>query len=174
MDFMNAYFDLLIEIGTTAILPQKDYLIEHSLLERRFLPEGWEMLNNKDLINLFRGLVVLEEYWFSSGERIGSTTDTKFVYREIVNRKLDNDYSIGNWAFVFSSNPYVPLDTGNRHGAQTLYEYLEWQSSFNDRIATEKVDADERREEKKRLKAEVHLERLKRKEIRDKELGYKK
>lgn len=90
------------------------------------------------------------------GERIGSTTDTKFVYREIENRKLDNDHSIGNWAFVFSSNPYVPLDTGNRHGAQTIYEYLEWQSSFNDRIAIEKVDADKRREEKKRQKAEAH------------------
>ena len=171
---MNVYFGILIEIGKTGILPQKDYLIEHSLAKRLFLPEGWKMLNNEDLINLFRGLVVLEEYWFSSGERIGSTTDTKHVYWEMENRKLDNDHSIGNWAFVFSSNPYVPLDTGNRHGAQTIYEYLEWQSNFHERIATEKADAEKRREEKKRLKAEAHAERLRRKEIRDKELGYKK
>ena len=55
--------------------------------------------------------------------------------------------------FVLSSNPYVPLDSGNRHGAQTIYEYLEWQSNYHDRIATEKIDADIRKEEKKRLKA---------------------
>ena len=171
---MNTYFDILIEIGRNGVLPKKDYMDDHSLTERHFLPEGWKMLNNEDLINLFRGLVVLEEYWFSMGERIGSTTDTKYVYWEIENRKLDNDHSIGNWAFVFSSNPYVPLDTGNRHGAQTIYEYLEWQSNLNDRIATEKADDDKRREEKKRLKAEAHAERLRRKEIRDKELGYKK
>lgn len=46
---MNAYFDLLIEIGTTAILPKKDYLIDNSLTERFFLSEGWKMLNNEDL-----------------------------------------------------------------------------------------------------------------------------
>ena len=171
---MNEYFDILIEIGRTAILPKKDYLTGHSLTKRHFLPEGWKLLNNEDLANLFRGLVVLEEHWLSSGERIGSTTDTKFVYREIEKRQLDSDHSIGNWAFVFSSNPYVPLDSGNRHGAQTIYEYLEWQSNCHDRIVTEKIDADIRKEEKKRLKAEAHAERLRRKETRDKELGYKK
>jgi hypothetical protein len=171
---MKEYFDILIEIGRTRILPKEDYLTEHSLTKRYFLPEGWKLLDNEDLINLFRGLVVLEEFWFSSGERIGSTTDTKFVYREIEKRQLDSDHSIGNWAFVLSSNPYVPLDSGNRHGAQTIYEYLEWQSNYHDRIATEKIDADIRKEEKKRLKAEAHAERLRRKEIRDQKLGYKK
>ena len=43
-----------------------------------------------------------------------------------------------------------------------------------DRIATEKADDYKLREEKKRLKAETHRERLRRKEIRDQELGYKK
>ena len=171
---MKEYFDILIEIGRTGILPKEDYVAEHSLKKRHFLPEGWKLLDNEDLINLFRGLVVLEEFWFSSRERIGSTTDTKFVYREIENRQLDCDHSIGNWAFFFSSNPNVPLDRGNRHGAQTIYEYLEWQSNYHDRIATEKIDADIRKEEKKRLKAEAHAERLRRKEIRDQELGYKK
>ena len=171
---MEVYYEILIEIGRTEIVPKKEYLIEHSLTKRLFLHNGWEMLNDEDLINLFRGLVILEEYWFSKGEKIGSTTDTKFVYREIVDRQLDKDYSIGNWAFILSSNPYVPLDTGNRHGAQSLYEYLEWRNNFLDRIDNEKADAAKRREEKKRLKAEVHAERLRRKEIRDKELGYKK
>ena len=101
---MKEYFDILIEIGRTGILPKEDYLAEHSLKKRHFLPEGWKLLDNEDLINLFRGLVVLEEFWFSSGERIGSTTDTKFVYREIEKRQLDSDHSIGNWAFVLSSN----------------------------------------------------------------------
>jgi hypothetical protein len=63
---MNAYFDILIEIGRIGNLPKKDYLIEHSLTERLFLSEGWKMMNNEDLIYLFRGLVILEEYWFSA------------------------------------------------------------------------------------------------------------
>ena len=102
---MEVYYEILIEIGRTEIVPKKEYLIEHSLTKRLFLHNGWEMLNDEDLINLFRGLVILEEYWFSKGEKIGSTTDTKFVYREIVDRQLDKDYSIGNWAFILSSNP---------------------------------------------------------------------
>ena len=57
---MKEYFDILIEIGRTRILPKEDYLAEHSLKKRHFLPEGWKLLDNEDLINLFRGLVVLE------------------------------------------------------------------------------------------------------------------
>ena len=49
-----------------------------------------------------------------------------------------------------------------------------WNGNFHNRIANEKADAAKRREEKKRLKAEAHAERLRLKEIRDKELGYKK
>ena len=72
------------------------------------------------------------------------------------------------------TNPYVPLDSGNRHGAQTIYEYLQWQNDYRERIINEKEDSIIRKEEKKRLKAEAHLERLKNKEERDKKLGNKR
>ena len=170
---MNSFFDYIIDVGRKGSLPPKNELAENGLTIRFPLQGDWKSLNNEDLIYLFRGLVILEEYWFISGEHIGSTTDTKFVYREILNRQLDNDYSLGNWAFVYSSNPYVPLDTGNRHGAQTIYEYLHWQSELEERRVNEGSVANNRKEEKKRLKAEAHAERLRKKEIRDKELGYK-
>jgi len=173
MDASN-YFNLLIGIGKTNTLPDSAVLSDNLLTRRVFLPDGWQELPDSDLLLLFKGLVVLEEYWFTSGEHIGSTTDTKFVYRELKNRQLDDDYSIGNWAFQLSSNPYVPLDSGNRHGAETIYDYLKWEKDYASRVADEMEEAAHRREEKKRLKAEQHAKRLKEKEIRDKKLGFKK
>ena len=173
MDASN-YFKILIDVGKTNTLPDSSVLSENQLTRRVFLPNGWQDLSNSDLLLLFKGLVVLEEYWFTSGEHIGSTTDTKFVYHEIKSRQLDDDYSLGNWAFQLSSNPYVPLDSGNRHGAETIYDYLKWEQDYVSRVADERNAAILRREEKKRLKAEQHAKRLKEKEIRDKQLGFKK
>ncbi len=72
-----------------------------------------------------------------------------------------------------ASNPYVPFDTGNRHGATTAAELFEWSNSHERQRREEEVEADRRRVEKKKMKAEAHAERLRLKEIRDKELGYK-
>ena len=156
---MNAYFGYLIEIGTKGCVPDINEMSNKELLNRVFLKDGWEALNDEDLLKLFKGLVILEEYWYINGEHIGSTTDTKFVYLEIRARHLDEDYSLGNWSFIYSSNPYVPLDSGNRHGAQTIYEYLQWQNDYRERTINEKEDSTIREEEKKRLKAEAHLKR---------------
>ena len=171
---MDTYFEILIKIGRCGTLPKTEELINNNLTQRIYLSGNWIILSDDNLINLFKGLVVLEEYWCKKGEKIGSTTDTKFVYHEMLKRHLDDDYSIGNWAFEYSSNSYVPLETGNRHGAKTIYDYFNWQSNLDEKKSREKIDATIRREEKKRLKAEAHAERLKKKEIRDRELGYKK
>ena len=168
------YYDALIKFGNTHELPTAHELDQYGLSKRIMLPEGWKSISNANLISLFKGLVLLEEYWFTNGEHIGSTTDTKFVYREILSRGLDLNYILGDWAFQYSSNPYVPMDTGNRHGAKTIYELFDWEREYSERIIREQVDSMKKREEKKRLKAEAHAERLRQKEIRDKMLGYKK
>ncbi len=168
------YYELLISIGDNNRLPESSVLAKEGVSRRVSLSGNWKSLRDDQLLLLFKGLVILEEHWFSNGEHIGSTTDTKFVYAEIQRRCLDSDYSIGNWAFQYSSNPYVPIDTGNRHGATTLYEYFEWQRAFSERIQRESEEAAKRKEEKKRLKAEAHAERLRQKELRDIRLGYKK
>ena len=168
------YFLFLINIGNNNQLPDERELIRNVLSRRVTLPASWEFLKDEELIPFFKGLVILEEYWFSHGEHIGSTTDTKFVYKEIHNRGLDDSFALANWAFQLSSNPYVPLDSGNRHGAKTVYELFEWEKAYKERLHKEKEDSYILKEEKKRLKAEAHAERLRRKDQRDKELGYKK
>ena len=170
----SLYFEFLINIGNSNQLPDDRELIRNALSRRFALPTSWEYLQDEELIPLFKGLVILEEYWFSHGEHIGSSTDTKFVYNEIHNRGLDDSYKLANWAFQLSSNPYVPLDTGNRHGTKTVYELFEWEKAYKERLHKEKEDSFRLKEEKKRLKAEAHAERLRIKEQRDKELGFKK
>ena len=136
--------------------------------------EIWSTFSNEDLIYLFRGIVIIEEFWFNRGERIGSTTDTKIIYREIVYRGLDDYHTLGDWAFQYSSNPYVPLDNSNHHGAITIYDYLRWEEDSIKRNAIQakiKEEAHRKALERKRLNAEAHA---KRKEIRDKERGFKK
>ena len=163
------FLDYLIELGVTSSQPSNEDNVSY-----RYLPKSWNTLSNEKLVQLFKGLVIYEEFLINKGDKIGSATQTKLVYYEIRKRSLDDDYSLGNWAFVYSSNPYVPLDSGNRHGATTIYEYIGWQTEFTQRTYKEKEDAINRKEEKKRLKAEAHAERLKKKEERDKLLGYKK
>ena len=163
------FLDYLIELGVTSSQPSNEDNVSY-----RYLPKSWNTLSNEKLVQLFKGLVIYEEFLINKGEKIGSATQTKLVYYEIRKRCLDDDYSLGNWAFVYSSNPYVPLDSGNRHGATTIYEYMGWQTEFTQRISKEQEDAIKRKEEKKRLKAEAHAERLKKKEERDRLLGYKK
>lgn len=130
--------------------------------------------SDEDLLLFFRGIVIIEEFWLSMGEPIGSTTDTKFVYNEIINRGLDNYHSLGDWAFQYSSNPYVPLDNSNHHGAVTIYDYLRWEEYSRRRNAIQdkiQEEAHQKALERKRLKA---LEHAQRKEKRDRELGFKK
>lgn len=167
------YIEFLINVGERNSLPNKYTLKLTGLSTRVWLPHGWETLQDKELISLFRGLVILEEYWYSHGDHIGSTTDTKSVYHEIQSRQIDRDYCLGDWAFQYSTNSYVPLDTGNRHGAKTIFELLSWERDYAERVRQEKENSIKRKEEKKRLKAEAHAERLRQKEIRDKELGFK-
>ena len=166
------YIDFLVNLGKSGVNIEQE-LKEKGLTNRHYLSNEWKELNDTDLISFFKGLVLAEEFWFSNGEHIGSTTDTKFVYNEIRDRALDNDYSLGNWAFQYSSNEYVPVDSGNRHGAKTIQELNQWWRDYDSRNKADQEAAIKRKEEKRRLKAEAHAERLRKKAIRDKELGYK-
>ena len=155
----GAMLDEFIEIGKETV-PRWDY--------------QWDILNDEDLIYYFRGVVILEEFYYPDGNGIGSATGTKFIYRTISNRHLDDDYALANWALQYASNPYVPFDTGNRHGAQTAQELFNWRTAYEYRVAKEREDSITRKEEMKRIKAEAHAERLRKKAERDIALGYKK
>jgi len=127
----------------------------------------WNKLSNEEIVPFFKGLVICEKF-VHEGMGYGSATPTKVVYSAILERGLDQDYKIGDWAFRYSSNPYIPVDSGNRHGTSTIYEFFEWQKNYAHRMLQEQEEAIKRKEEKKRLKQEQHAQRLKEKEERDK------
>jgi len=166
------YMNYLIHLGKIGKNPTKGDLCSQYSTYRQLVALWWRALSDQDLINLFKGVVIIEEFLLQKGEKIGSCTQTKELYSEIRSRHLDDDYCIGNWAFIYSSNPYVPLDTGNRHGATTIFEYLDWEREFVKRTNLEQEKTIKGKEEKKRLKAEAYEKRLKEKEKRDRCLGY--
>lgn len=70
-----------------------------------------ESLNDAELIGFFIGEVLIEDSIFPDGNGIGSTTPTKFIYSILRQRHLDEtDSFLGDWAFRFSRNHYVPYD----------------------------------------------------------------
>lgn len=168
---MEEYLTIPIQIGREGIIP--DYAKDNG---KALVPKWnneWDILSDKDLLHYFKGCVLLEEYLYPEGKGIGSATSTKFIYHTIQERHLDEDWSLADWAMRTASNPYVPFDTGNRHGATSAAELFGWRNSYERQCRREKVEAEQRRAEKKKQKAEAHMERLRLKEIRDKELGFK-
>ena len=133
----------------------------------------WSALSNEDIVPFFKGLVICERL-YRNGLGHGSASPAIKVYHEIQNRGLDVDYKIGDWAFQYSENEYIPLGFGNRHGAKTIYEYLEWERKYEESLRLEKENSIKQKAEQKQIKAERHAQRLKDKELRDIRLGYKK
>jgi hypothetical protein len=86
---------------------------------------NWDDFSNEEIIFLFRG-VVISERLYRDGLGCGSASPAIQIYQVIRDRGLDNDYKLGDWAFQYSVNEYIPLGFGNRHGASTIYDYLEW------------------------------------------------
>lgn len=119
---LEDYIKMAISIGqseTTSII--KDGIKLKSVYESLFCHLGLqgtdsfnevcENLNDAELIAFFIGEVLIEDYLFPSGNGVGSTTPTKFIYYILLQRHLDEiDYFLGDWAFQFSINPHVPYD----------------------------------------------------------------
>ena len=131
-------------------------------------------MDDRNLFLTFIALVVYEKK-INPPFGLGSTTPAKFCYRELLQRvvnlefTLDFIYDVGDWAAEYSYNKEIPM---GGHGGPRKY-FAFWRQ-YEERTKKEKEDAIIRRKEKKRLKAEAHAERLRKKEIRDRELGYKK
>ena len=79
--------------------------------------------SDENLINIFRGLVIIGDT-FNWG--INSGSEAIFIYRIILDRKLDRDLKIADWAFLNSQNPYIPFGcAGNiRHSSRDAYDYV--------------------------------------------------
>jgi hypothetical protein len=96
------------------------------------------------VISVFKGLVICEKLlkW-----KCGSTTPAARVYQYIESRGLDPEYLFADWAFQYSDNEYVPFGF-MRHGEKTAIEYFQWRQDYEQRLFTERVNADNRRKEK--------------------------
>ena len=142
-------YDELITIGKIGIL---EYEPKLAALFPRKGSNAWKLYenslaqnyNSKDLINLFRGLVICEKElkW-----HCGSTTPAAHLYQDIKSLGLDQDNSLADWAFQYSDNEYIPFGF-IRHGEKTAYEYIEWREDFHNRLIQEKLDKEERKKKK--------------------------
>ncbi len=79
-------------------------------------------LNNTDLINLFKGLVIIERELKWLG---GSVAGAIWVYRIIQQRRLDTDNSIAEFGLRNCDNPWVPFGS-SYHGSRTIQDYFNY------------------------------------------------
>ena len=119
-----------IIVGRMGRVTKQNALYGKGLVPKR--DNRWEVLTNEELVDYFKGVVLLEEYYWPGGNGIGSATSTKFIYRTILERHLDDDYAIGDWAIQHNSNSYCPLDWCRR--GRTMAETYEMQKTTSDRI----------------------------------------
>jgi hypothetical protein len=69
-----------------------------------------KLLSSTEIISLFKGVVIVEKDLQWTG---GSVSAGIWIYRVIKNRKLDEDYSIANWALKITDNEYIPFGSSN-------------------------------------------------------------
>lgn len=119
-------------------------------------------MDNEELLLTFVKLVVFEQKFHI---RLGSTTPTKFCYRELLARADDNRidrefiYDVGDWAADYSDNSYVPMDGGG--GPRQHFAF--WHD-YASRVAAEK-QAKEERLEKTREEGRIKVAAAKRKQL---------
>jgi hypothetical protein len=101
-----------------------EYNVENKIrIDDLDLRNSLTTISNENLINIFRGLVNVGNY-FNWGINSGSVSI--FIYRVIMERRLDRDLKIADWAFLNSQNPYIPFGSaGNiRHSSRDAYDYV--------------------------------------------------
>lgn len=158
MDFIPEIKDAVIRVGLNSKIEDMNELTNLLNLESFYYWGDKFMtsrLNDSELLNYFKGLVIIEKNIGSCG----STTPTARVYWEIENRHLDRDYSLADWAFQYSDNEYIPFGF-IRHGEKTAYEYIQWREDFHNRLIQEKLDKEERKE--RQLERAKQIEKEKR------------
>lgn len=131
----------LIYIGMTNEAADKDAIVYFK--NRDFLNrlhwESWQQqtttLDDTDLINLFKGLVITERELKWIG---GSVAGAIWIYRVIQERKLDSKYEIADFGLRNCENPWIPFGS-SYHGNRTITHYL---SFLNEKVKVSAVKAE--------------------------------
>jgi len=111
--------ETIIQVGKTLAIND-----EHiSILSNLDLSNIWSKIDDDNIIHIFQGLVVIGNY-FNWG--VNSGCPEIFIYRAIMEKKLDRDLKIADWAFLNSHNPYIPFGSaGNiRYSSRDAYDYV--------------------------------------------------
>ena len=170
MDFIPEIKDAVIHVGLNSKIEDMNELTNLLNLESFYYWGDKFMtsrLNDSELLNYFKGLVIIEKNIGSCG----STTPAARAYWEIENRHLDRDYSLADWAFQYSDNEYIPFGF-IRHGEQSAYEYIQWREDLHRRLIQEKIDKEERKE--RQLERAKQIEKEKRERDKQRRLLYQK
>jgi hypothetical protein len=120
------YIEILKSIGISLSVNSETEKILSNAPELNYC-ETWKTtfptLDNNQLIEFFKGIVVVEKHfqW-----RHGSTAAGIWLYREIIERKIDLDLQHANWAFLHTDNFYVPFGSAGNIRAQSkdAYDYI--------------------------------------------------
>jgi len=120
------YIKILKSIGVSQTIDNETEKVLRNAEEINY-SETWTTtiptLDNIKLIEIFKGIVVAEKHfqW-----RHGSAATGVWLYREISKRKIDLDLELGNWAFLYTDNFYVPFGSAGNIRAQSkdAYDYV--------------------------------------------------
>ena len=120
------YIEILKSIGVSQTIDNETEKVLRNAEEINY-SETWTTtiptLDNIKLIEIFKGIVVAEKHfqW-----RHGSAATGVWLYREISKRKIDLDLELGNWAFLYTDNFYVPFGSAGNIRAQSkdAYDYV--------------------------------------------------
>jgi hypothetical protein len=78
------------------------------------------IFNDNEIISLFKGIVIAEKELDWAG---GSVAGGIWIYKEIIKRDLDKNYSIANWALSITNNDYMPFGSTN-YNAKNIVDYF--------------------------------------------------
>ena len=146
----NKIIDILAKIGKALYLDEDSEKILTNIDSGNYVcySSNWDkkmikMFDNNKLINVFKGLIISEQCYT---QYCGSTSIGIVLYREIKNRKLDEDLKIANWAYLNTKNGYIPFGSnGNiRSESKNAYEYIHNQILHSYKIKYEKEKKAER------------------------------
>lgn len=133
--------EILIEIGNTLNIDSNYRTVLSKLDEinrqtNQFWHSETKNLEDKKLISLFKGIVIVEKELNWIG---GSVAGGIWIYKEIIKRNLDDNYSLANWTLSITNNPYLPFGSTN-YESKSILEYFEKKTNIYHRKEIEKVN----------------------------------
>ncbi len=138
MEITETEIEKLISIGKaeTSTTEEQRYFFNRREINRRSWTDIAKKEKSDDLINLYKGLVIIEGVTRWEG---GSVSAAIWVYKEIDKRSLDEDKSLAEFGFRNCENEYIPF--GHYYGGKDRsYKGYLAREAEKERLRTEKAE----------------------------------